>query len=89
MLICHNCSTIQEAGTDHCRHCRMPGRLAPWTGAAQFRPATPARAHCPNCGCEDPGEEEKCMECRFPLPTAQGPGRNEEEGNSRFRLRAG
>lgn len=90
MLICKNCSTIQETGVDRCVHCNIPGQLVPYRSIAE-RPQPKAEAPdpCTNCGCTDPGHDAKCIECNFPLPAGRREGEGKEREGNRYSLRAG
>ena len=80
MLICNNCFTINEDGTERCVHCHMKGHFTHqddegWTGDPLEAPKT--IVSCRNCGSDTPGDGEKCLECHFPLPsrsTVRGSG---------------
>lgn len=78
MLICNNCFTVNEDGTERCAHCNMKGHFTHqddegWAGDPLEAPK--AIISCRNCGSDTPGDGEKCMECRFPLPR-RAPGRS-------------
>lgn len=73
MLICQNCSSIQEVGVTRCRHCHMEGQLIPWADQKPDIVVEEVVTICINCGSENPGEADKCQECHFPLPAKRKP----------------
>ena len=68
MKICNNCSALNHDAAVKCVQCYMPNNFT----AQDLEIATPAvekqSAVCLNCGSHEPGEGEKCVHCRFPLP---------------------
>ncbi|MCB0572636.1 MAG: hypothetical protein KDC66_22870 [Phaeodactylibacter sp.] len=76
MLICNNCFTLNEDGTERCVHCNMKGHFTHrdetgWAGDPLETPQVVVS--CQNCGSSTPGDGAKCVECHFPLP-ARRPG---------------
>lgn len=90
MLICQNCSTVQEAGVQRCRHCQMPGQLVPYQYQALKAAAQPYLSHtCQNCGSETRADAERCGECRFPLPVHQRLKKHDHASDEERRRRVG
>ena len=90
MLICQNCSTIQEDGVDRCTNCQMPGQLVPYHAAVRATPAKPFLAHlCQNCGGETPTDTGRCVHCRFPLARTQPTAKRDQPRNDQYQSRVG
>ncbi|MEM6348806.1 MAG: hypothetical protein AAF927_33285 [Bacteroidota bacterium] len=74
MLICKNCDTENLDGATKCSNCQMEGQMvyiSPLKERPEIVQIDPSPLSCTNCGCEAPGEGDKCVECHFPLPKAK------------------
>ncbi len=72
MLICNNCSHINEDGVVQCGHCHMRGNFTySMTGERRSDDLRkdPEEEHCLNCGSHSPGEGDRCGQCNFPRTT--------------------
>lgn len=69
MLICNNCSTVNEEHTIRCIHCNMQGNFREQIGESRSDESlsTPKSKPCQNCGNHSPGEGSKCVHCHFPI----------------------
>lgn len=72
MLICNNCSRVNDDGALRCVHCNMKGNFSPYEPGERrsdelFKEQQPV-IQCRNCGSPSPGDGDRCAHCRFPLP---------------------
>ena len=69
MKSCNNCGTVNLLTVEKCVHCNMAHQFTFHEEPAEApRAEQKQELQCANCGSNQPGEEELCQHCRFPLP---------------------
>ncbi len=70
MLVCNNCSTVNDDHVKKCVHCHMEGNFRVQLGESRSDAFVAVKEvpPCGNCGSHAPGEGSKCAHCHFPLP---------------------
>ncbi len=89
MLICNNCFTPNENGAEYCSHCHMKGHFTHQDDEGRTGDplqADPSIVMCQNCGSDTPADEEKCIDCHFPLPRKAPQLKAEANGSAHYRL---
>ena len=74
MLICNNCSHVNEDGVVQCTHCHMRGNFT-YSNTGERRSddhfEEAESEQCLNCGSTAAGDGPDCAHCHFPLPQRQ------------------